>query len=669
MSYFFAVLLLLIAAGFRLLSLTTLPPGLTNSEILDVRLTETVRLGRLEVFFDLDGQGREEAYYVMQMGSTGVVGNGSLGYRMLSIWVGMVTLAMVYTLGVRLYGPLAGLAAMTLLALMMLAVLLSRTIGPETVLPLLVTAALLALARAFPIYRRARGDTSNTAAFAALGILLGFGFYLHPVSLMLALGSMIFIIFMLIYYREAVRPRLSFIGFAILMMVIISVPYFTSSVQLPERAAANRIFGDYQSLFRSVIDGLAGVIFQGDANPANNLPSRPLIDLASGIFLIVGLLTAVRFWRESRFALPLIIGVILLPVALLATSSPNFRAFAPMLPIFALLFGLGVSVIAASFRKAAYWVLMIGLVGLLAFNIVWTGRDLFENWGHSQEVGAAFNQDQGQLAHYLDQTIGDTPTAVCNPQWNRVGARPELSQTELMLLMMNRSSANLRYVDCNTGLVFPDGGGRSQIILPEEDTLQTMHPYLRQWLLGGEIPTRSDLPENSVVMMDIQDILADSLGLFTTTAPISYAPESPGGAEQIFPEARFGGNVTLLGYEVPQEEVFHPGDSVPIITYWRVEGVIPTDLVIFNHILLDPATLIANRDTISADPVQLEERDVFVQVALVELPLSITDGEYLVSVGAYQSTSLVRLPVFDGDQPRGDRVFLDAFRVKVQSSQ
>jgi hypothetical protein len=49
---------------------------------------------------------------------------------------------------------------------------------------------------------------------------------------------------------------------------------------------------------------------------------------------------------------------------------------------------------------------------------------------------------------------------------------------------------------------------------------------------------------------------------------------------------------------------------------------------------------------------------VFVQVTYVQLPESLPEGDYMISVGAYQNTSNARLDVLENGQPRGTRLFL-----------
>lgn len=665
LSYALVVMLLLLAAVLRFVNLATLPPGFSNAEISNIRITETVRQGRVEVFYPLSGEGREGLYQSFLAAATST-GGGLIGYRIFSVWIGMITLALVYALGRRLYGSLAGLAAVGLLAVGMYPIILSRIVAPETMLPLFVTAVLLALAYSLAVYGESSHFPTRTAAYAALGILLGLGFYLHPISIVVALMSMLFIVTVVFTRRTMSRRTLSYTWFAVVIMIVIATPYVISSLQRPELAAAGRLLVDdpTKSLIDSLMSGLNGWFFVGDSNPQFNLPGRPLIDLVSGLLVIVGLVVALRGWRTSRYALLLMALVFLAPPALLAPGSPNFLAFAPLVPLIALLFGLGVTTIYSSLPANSRVIGAVGLVGLLVFNVVWVSRDL-RAWSQMPEMQVAYNVRLGQLAHYLDRTAASTPTVICTsdlkPQTNPVN----LTDTQLLALMMHREDITLRYADCGSALILTGGGSREQIILVEDAGLEGINPYLRSWLDYGEVINQPDLPQDAVIVLDVSEELANHIGAFMTTAPVAYDLQATGEQQVVPPPIRLGGNLAFLGYDRTWADSYAPGDVVPVTTYWRVDGNVPDNLRLFTHILADPITVAAQSDPISVLPEQLRPRDVFIQVSYVMLPRTMPRGlNYGISVGAYESNTQNRLPVFEDEQVRGNRLFVGQINVR-----
>ena len=662
MSYFIVVLLLLLGAALRTYDLANLPQGFSDDEITNIRLVDNVRQGDIYVFYPGEDGGREGIYHVLVGVATTFVGEGTIGFRILSLWLGMLSIAIVYTLGNHLFNPIVGVVSAGLVTINMSTILLARTVSSDAVVLFLVSATMLALARSLPVYRRTRVVTSNIVSFAALGALLGISFYLHPSSLFIVLGAMLYITHLL-YIRNAMfRQQRSYTGFAILLMLIISMPYLISSINLPQYSAGQRILEHYNGdILRSIAEGLLGIVHNGDMDPTQNLPGRPYVDVFSGLFMIAGIIICFRRRHRPRFMLMLIMFFLALPAALIVENSPNFARMSVILPQLAIFLGIGVySLIRADlfvdvvFRRMA----IAGALALLALHLVWTWQDLFVDWRDNEAVVPHVHGELGQIAHYLDGAGDDVPVVFCNPAWSVNQPEPGLTDTDKTLLMVNRTEFVYREADCSQSLLLTNGGAKQRIVFFGADARADVHPYLQEWLSRGR-PIEGRLPRNAIIELDTRELLADRAGAFTTTAPVSYAPEV---AEPVplAPPIRFGDNLTLLGYEPAVERRFMPGDAVDVITYWRVEGELPRDLTLFNHILSDPITRLSNSDVIFVNPVLMHGRDVFIQVTTVDIPEFARPGTYVVSVGAYRQNTpdQPRLPVIHNDEPLGDRLFL-----------
>lgn len=660
-GYTLAVMLLLIGTGLRIWQLADLPPGVTNDEVTDIRIIETVRQGRIEVFYDLAGEGREGLYHVIVALVTILFGDSIFVYRLVALGAGLITLALVYALTTRLFGPLAGVAAAGLMASTFWMALLARGIGRETLLPLLVAAVLLAQARAL----RAYGDLEHepsTVWFAALGGLLGLGFYLHPDNFVIVLMSMVFIAFMVLTRQSTMTRRiLSYTNFAILVMVIIAMPYLISTIRLPELSGAGRVFGSYSGgVLRSTLVGVGALGLGGDLNPVHNLPGRPLTDVISFALLLLGTGVALRYWRQPRFALPLVALAALLPPAVLTPHNPDFLSLTALLPVFALFFGAGVNAAHAALPRRARPLVVSGLLALLLVNAGWSASDLFTRWSAQPAVQTAYHTRQQAVARYLDSTAAQVPTVLCSPDPAASLNTDALSSADLILLMSQQSFV-LRRVDCGSGLLLLNGGEAQQVVLPDVDTLSTAHPQVQRWLsLGTFVPAADD----AILRLEVAAPLADQIGLFSSTVQVRYAPEAPGGSDSVSTPVSLAGNLTFLGYELPGGGSYPPGGIVTLVTYWRIDGEVPRDLRFFAHVLNDPgARPVAQRDTISVVPRQLRSRDILMQITFIELPASIPPGEYSLSVGAYQGADRQRLSVLDNGQPRGDRLFLSSISI------
>ena len=232
--------------------------------------------------------------------------------------------------------------------------------------------------------------TSNIVSFAALGALLGFGIYLHPSALFIALGAMFYITYLVFVRNVLFRQRRSYTGFAILLMLIISMPYVISSVNLPQYSAAQRILSQYSDgLLRSIAAGLLSIVHAGDLDPLHNLPGRPLVDIFSGLCMAAGIVVCVARRHRPRFMLILLMLLLALPAAFIVPQSPNFARMSVIMPQLAILFGIGVYALLRLpifadlvFRRLA----VAGVLALLLINLTWTWQDLFVDWRVNEAV-------------------------------------------------------------------------------------------------------------------------------------------------------------------------------------------------------------------------------------------------------------------------------------------
>lgn len=658
-GFWIAVLLLLLAAALRLWHITTLPSGFHEDEITNVRIIETVREGNVEVFYSLGDEGREGLYHIGVTFVTALVGKGILGYRITSVWANMLALAVLYTVGRRIVGVTAGLCAMALMTVSFWPILLSRQVTPVTLLPLLVASILLALTIALPIYRQRGNQGENIGSATTLGLLLGLGLYIHPAGLMTLVFGLAFILYTM---RAAPHPhhKFDYISFALLLMIIIGMPYLISSIRWPDLNGVQRLMGDAPHLSPiAAIKAIGGIFIQGDPNPLSNLPKRPLVDIVSGVFICAGIIIAMTQRRASHMLLLIALGI-LSPIFLLSAHAPDFVNYASALPLLALLFGLGIqSGLNAIPHYRKHWA-GVGLLALLAVNILWTHDSLFEKWPQNSEVESALYSRHGQLANYIDRTAEKIETVICGwtPTQSHGGAT--LTDAQIVELMMHRKNAPVRYADCYSAMVIIQGGSGQQIIVPDTQIFETAHPEIRAWLGRSQLREGKNTPADGILWLDVEQHLADAMGRLTAQTTVSYAPETGGSLdERVNPPITFGDNLTLLGYILNEEIVYKPGDTVSIVTYWRVDGVIPRDLCLFTHILADPgASPPANTDIINVNPRRLQNRDVFAQVTYVPLPDALPPGEYYISIGAYHSETGERLVVLENGVERGTRLFL-----------
>src|SRR5690349_4345754 len=148
--YFGIVVVFLIAASFfRLWHLGTAPPGMHPEELINIQLSEQMKQGHISVIYEEARPAREGLYFVLLGLSTALTGKGLILWRLPSVWMSMLTLAMTATLLRRLFGARAAMLAVGLMAVSFWPVWLGRVVLNVTLLPLITSFAIYALVRAY----------------------------------------------------------------------------------------------------------------------------------------------------------------------------------------------------------------------------------------------------------------------------------------------------------------------------------------------------------------------------------------------------------------------------------------------------------------------------------------------------------------------------------------
>jgi len=659
-TYWLAIGLLLLAAFLRFCELTRLPYGANVDEIATIAQALQAREGVVSLFLQTPSGPTEAAYPSLLALLTTLWGDGLFGFRLLAPWLGLLTVSLTLTLGIRLYGRLAGLVAAALLGLAFASVLLSRLIVVEQVLPLLVTVVMLALARALPVYRQARPNSTSIPSHALLGVALGLVIYVHPLGLPLLGLAALFTAYVVATQRPLSRQQLSLMGFALLLMTIVGIPYLLTSLRVGT-LALNRLANGFISLSDNLQIGLA-FLFGGTGDLTYSLPNSSLLHPLLLILLGLGLWRAWRQRQQPRFVLLALMLLGLLPFAFL---QPNLTGLAVLLPPLALLMGVGVQVLADQLAQPRLRALGFGLLLVLGLGLAWRTLEGLRAWRALPQVQVLYQTPLAQVAHYLDTQAEALPSSFCYPQLGAPFDSSSIPPAALVLLFLNNQAIDLSLFDCSSGLLLRQGGARQRFILPDAAVYEQMPRHLQGWVRPEDALSLDDLPPGVVYEVDASAPLAQRLSEFTTTTPAQYPIEAGEFSGQLVPPpVRFGGNLTWMGYVDDDGRVYQAGDQAQIITYWRIDGEAPADLMLFHHLLADPVTILSQRDLISVNVSQLKPRDVFIQVTPIAILPTMLPGRYTVSIGAYQSQTAARLPIFDEQsQRRGDRLLLYAITI------
>ncbi len=674
--------LLVLAAVLRIWDLTRLPPGFNDDELAFIRITETVRQGEVAVYYQIAGtHGRAGMYGVGNMLVTELIGGGLFGYRLFPLWGGLLALALLYRLARRLYGSAVALFALAVMSTNLRAILLARSTTSEAWVPAYVLLVLLLLVMAFHLRREVRFHTPVTLHFALLALVLGASGYLHYTGLVLAPLSLLFFLHLLMTHQPLSRRVWSAGVFVIVLASVIALPYLISTVRHPALSEPDLVWSERP---RSVADGIEGVInavggivWQGDSRVTHNLPDAALIGPVMAILLIAGVIAALRRWREPGYLLILLVLMAGLLTDAWVGVDTSFSANLVSLPAIYILPGIGVMAIWDALRvrevRNAARLVTVGILVILAVNVVTLRDHLFNDWPHHDQIDAGYHARLGYLAAYLDHTADDLPVSFCAARLNEplaVGLTPR----QMLRLMMHRETLDIRHSDCRGGIVLINGGAPMRFAFANVDDRAQMPPELSDWLSDAQPIPVAGLPAGSVLRVDVEQRVNDSGGYWATFSNAYYMPGENDDLQPVEMPVPFEQNLTFAGYDPRVLEGVRQagGDPVVLITYWRVDGPLPRDLGIFAHLLsyteTEPRALLlepwAEANALDVFPSELKKRDIFAQVSYLWLSENMPPETYALTVGAYVDTVTVlenHLDVLDpalNFQPHGDRLLL-----------
>jgi hypothetical protein len=153
---------------------------------------------------------------------------------------------------------------------------------------------------------------------------------------------------------------------------------------------------------------------------------------------------------------------------------------------------------------------------------------------------------------------------------------------------------------------------------------------------------------------------------------LPYAWVHRPGAKPTIPQVtnvRMGEAIRLEGYRLAQGEV-SPGDTLMLTLYWQAEQPVKKHYTVFVHLQDANGNLIAQQDNPPARgmrPTNEWETNVLIEDPYeIQIPADAAQGQYVLSAGMYDTTTVERLAVLDpeGNKLPDDRIVLA--RVQVE---
>jgi 4-amino-4-deoxy-L-arabinose transferase-like glycosyltransferase len=687
------LIILLVAAFFRLWRLDSVPPSLTHDEANNVHDAMAVLDGVRPLYFPV-AQGKEPLYPYSVAAHMSLLGRSPWTTRLASAAWGLSLILLAYAWTRRAFGPTVALLTAAGLAVGFWPVATSRMGLRAITLPVLFTAAIWFLWQGgesahWRVGESADQRVSESATrrggawlhFALAGLALGGSLYTYLAARVMPLVLVLFFVYLLSQRRLAWGVLLALVVAAVvaapLLIYLAAHPSAEIRVGQLDQPLHALLQGDPGPLFGRLRETLPMLSVQGDSFIPYNIPGKPLLGPVTSVLFYAGLALALWHWRRPAYTLAVLWLVVgLSPALVTGIEAVNLRAIAaqpvvylfPALTLQALgrwLEGVGLGRVVGresptesncrGGRKLARQPLMVlGCVVLFAGVAVLTYRDYFLRWAQDRDVRVQYHTHLGAIADYVaahpDQTF------VISTLYPGQYHDPRVVEARL-----GGSGAHLRWADGRGAWVLPAGGAADKAVAFIVPTAVPLDPALA-----------SVLPP-SVEWMERVSLRPDD---FSPAFEVYRWREEAAPAGPAL--ARLGDQLLFLGADLRASRLA-PGEVLELLTTWQVIESLPADrdAVLFAQVLDAAGNVVAQQDRLDTPSWNWHPGDRFIQLLRLPLPAELNPGEYRLIVGTYTVPDRVdavlagrepdpskpRLPVVSGGVAGGDFIELPFIEV------
>ncbi len=692
------VALLLLAFTLRTIDLARVPPGLHNDEVVAAQMAESVMNGRLAIFFPED-TGSEPLHYYFSAPIMRVFGSTVFALRLPSMALSLIGASAMWAVARRLFGPPVALTALAGFAIVFWTVEFGRIVSPVVMMVPLGTLSAYFFWRAytasadhktaqagipmpaperhgdaalhkFVIYRA--GGRRALPLWALSGLWLGMSILSYTAARILPVIFAAFGVYVLIAHRAEWRRWWMGIALTLIVATVVALPMFLYLMVNPaadqldffdiDRPLVELRQGHLAPVIQTTLNTLGMFAFAGDPLPYYDVPGRPVFEPIGALLLAAGLLIAFRRWRRPEYAFVVLWFFLSLAPGMLSQPAPNYtRTLGVQIVLFAIP-GIAVAALLERWRSA---IVYAGLGIVFLGNIAWTAHDYFVVWPGIDTVRFWHQSGLKAVADRLQAAPDSSPVALCLPEWLIDEREPWWKPGwQHLRYLLHRPDVSLRYYDCVDSMVFIEGPARYAVPDAADADALGAFPFYSQFLAAAD-RVLDILPDRSGIILgaDATAALDQHLTEVAAGSVAAWAPEA--GGEPAHLPVSFGDKVELLGYTLhPSSLIPHPSSSFDLTTYWRVTGSLPPQLSQFTHVLDADGTIVAQQDRLALTSASLRAGDIFAQIHRVTLPADLDEGDYSLSVGLYTLRDGSRLPIRQGGQPRGDRLWLRSITVE-----
>jgi len=670
-----------LAFFLRLYLLPSAPFGWHLDEATKGLLARDVLAGKHHPVFFSAFTGREALYVYLEAAAFALFGEGMFAGRLLSAFIGVLTVAVTYSAGKALFSRRVGLLAAALLAASLWHLIASRNGYRAVIQPLVQLPALWFLFRG---WRAAPDEKGRGWNFVIAGLFLGLTQYTYTAArafpaLVLALILLAFILSPRLVTRNWSRLILMFLA-ASIVLVPLGLYFYRHPADFYGRAAQISVFsprwaeGDpWMRLWQSVKETARMFTRWGDPNFRFNLAGQPVFDLADGALFYGGLLLCLWFALQEKrqrrvayAALPLWLVFMLLPMTLSAEGLPYYQRAIGILPAVYFFPALclhsladGVSRWAAAHKLRQVRALCnVSLALFMVYLTFRTGERYFVEW-HT----ATRNDDDRRVAmvYVADYIRREQPEG-------ELYLSTEYAQHPTLAFLAPERYDGIHWFDAQQSLPLPPAHLQATYIFLLENRPQPMLMKLApdlQWVHTGL--DRFERP-----VFEVYDWTGGAFPAPENRSPATWSWEvtfKPGDPDDLRHKielpVNFGDVMEFVGHD-RSAEALEPGETLELVLYWRLLQKPERHYSIFAHLLDAESQIVGQYDANRYATSFWQEGGG--EMLLSYFPLRVEPGtppgEYQLEIGVYHQATGERLPIYEGDEMVADRLLLRPVEVQ-----
>lgn len=663
--WLFVVVLLLVAWALRLFRLAEVPPGWRDDELINMyALSGEVLSGSFPLYF-AGASGHEPLFHYVQAGVQAVVGFNVMGGHLLPTALGLLSIACTYTLAARLFDRTLASISSLALAASFWSLMYSR-IGLRhiSVVPFALLSTLL-------LWRSHTERGRRTRTYVWLGIAVGASMYTYFASRLIPLVLLGFLLYLLVFHRQAFLREWRGIGLALMLALVIVAPM---AVAIVRGGGADARIAELATPVRSLLAGDPGPLIDtargtlgmfttsGDPEWLYNLPGRPVFNVLGGVLLWTGVAACLIRWRRPDRFLVLwwfVVGVapafVSVPPASLGHTILAQPAAYILVAIAIREAGMLVTGIARRFgreplqaRRIALVLSALVTIAFVASNAVRDLGDYFISWPRESLVRFLYRADYRDVARYLDEHDSVVNVAVGSTllgPWDRLALEADRRREDVQVRLFNPDRALVWVAGGSTALAaitdYPAPGSPFDLLLSAAG---------RQAQVGVSTFT-FELPDDP----DLMDLACGATGMplalsaeFANGLVLERAcwltdPEGEGRAQLV--------TIWSVGHSLDLP-------PMPVVANPPPPGVYAGPrLAVFAHLNFDRDLPPAADDGLWVDPLTLRTGDRFAQVHRFEVDAAGLDRRAVLELGLYDPFTGERVAIVASPFPSpGDAI-------------